>query len=169
MGRAVLDLREVADGILGRAKELLASEGYIDPVGIVIRMTGETDVVVLDTSSKEASRDSMRELWDLARKVRAIAVFKIADRIFREFEKEEQAEVDVLKAGLKSIDWDGDPKVRCAIVMEIMVPGEFPTKVLVPYSRRGIGSLEFDEPMEGAEDRDVNRFGFWGREAAVQN
>jgi hypothetical protein len=97
------------------------------------------------------------------------AVFNVVNSVFRAFDRDDQPEVDVLKAGLKSIDWDADPKVRSCFRMQILLPGEYPTTVLVPYSCKEEGSLEFEEPMEGAEDRDVNRFTFWGRDCAVPN
>jgi len=169
VGKAVLDLREVADGLIDKAKELLSSEGHFEPVGFVLAMTGELACVELDMRNKEARKNSRRGLWALAQKVKAVAVFTVVDCMFRQFEKEEEHEVDVQKAGLKSIDWYSDPKVRACIEMRIVVPGEYPTTVLVPYCRDEDGRLEFETPMESAEDRDVNRFTFWGRECALQN
>jgi hypothetical protein len=169
VGKEVLDLRELADWLIDRAKELLSSEGHFEPVGFVLMMTGKLICLGLDMSNKEAGKNSQRELWALAQKKKAVAVFTVVDCMFRQFEKDEQPEVDVLKAGLKSIDWDADPKVKACIEMEIMVPGEYPTTVLVPYCRDENGRLEFETPMESAEDRDVNRFTFWGRECALQN
>lgn len=169
MGKEVLDLRELADWLIDRAKELLSSEGHFEPTGFVLAMTGELACVELDMRNKEARRNSRRGLWALAQKKKAVAVFTVVDCMFRQFEREEQPEVDVLKAGLKSIDWDADPKVKPCIEMEIVVPGEYPTTVLVPYCRDEDGRLQFETPMESAEDRDMNRFSFWGQQCALQN
>jgi len=147
-----IDVRAIAYGVLEKFKTGFQEMGYLPPTGLVLEPTGAIAAIELDLSDKEAKKRSMQALGQLAREVKALAVFTIADSEYRVFPPGEKETPQPIEDAERAESLRPDGKPRACICMEIKVEGQTPTIVMVPYRKDMLGKIEFGATEEAPLD-----------------
>ena len=145
----VLDIREIAQGLLTKAKELLQEYGYLTPVGLILSATGEIEEVDLDGRDKTVRRQRLREFHIKARGATTAAFFMIREASYQVFEplRLPSGETGEIPEG-----WIEDGQPHDCLDLRIEVPGQEPTSITVPFRRSADGTIEFGEQWDGPDD-----------------
>jgi hypothetical protein len=145
----LLDIREIAQGLLTKAKKLLQEHGYLRPVGLILSATGELEALDLDGRDKPVRRQRIREFRHKARGATAVASFMIHEASYQVFEplRLPPGETGEMPGG-----WVKDGQPHDCLDLRIEVPGQEPTSITVPFSRCENGTIEFGEEWEGPDD-----------------
>ena len=162
-----IDVMKVADELLEKGKAILQEKGSLPSTGFVLEMTGRVTVVDLGLHDKEAKNRAMQRLGQLAREVNSIAVFTITDSVYRCFPPEGKEPPPPIEDPARAENLKPDGKPRACISLEIKVPGQTPTIIMVPYRRDRLGKIQFGpheqapldfrgpEPPDSAKDEDL--------------
>lgn len=133
--REVLDIREVANGIFARAKEILQQEGSLRTVRLVLNAAGEL-------------KDE-QEVGQRAQGAPAVAFFTVCKTTYQVFEPDR---LPPGESGKMPDGWIEDRQRHDCLDVRIEVPGQEPTCIVIPFRRCADGTIEFGEQWEGPED-----------------
>ncbi len=144
-----LDVRKVAYELLEERKAFLQENDFLPSYGWVVEPSGRSTAMELDLDNKEARKESRRELRQLARDKKAVAIITITDRTYRVFLPEPGTPLTTFDDPELAEAWNPDGIPKPCVSADIEVEGQTTTNVLVPYWRDKLGSIVFGPAEEG--------------------
>jgi hypothetical protein len=145
----LLDIREIAQRLLTKAKELLQKHGYLTPVGLILSETWELEALDLDGRDKAVRSQRIRDFRHKARGATAVASFMIHEATYQIFEP---LRLPPGETGEMPVGWIEDGQPHDCLDLRIEVPGQEPTSITVPFRRCENGKIGFGEQWEGPND-----------------